>query len=105
MRRYPRHLNVAFCQGQAGDFSFGRPFDLIVCNGLVGGRFFHRPEQYAGFLASCRKCLAPGGRLFLANRFHEGARRDVEAFMRAAARAGFPMQGTWRLMHGAGLRL
>lgn len=98
MQRFPRDLNVRFQLGRAECFTFEKPLDLIVCNGLVGGRFFHDDAQYAAFLASCRPALPPDRSILLANHFHEGSRPDVERFMRYAFQAGFTVEGNWRLM-------
>ena len=95
MQRFSRDLRVRFQQGCAEHFAFETPFDIIVCNGLVGGRFFHAEEQYSAFLTSCRNSLAPQGTLLLANHFHEGSRSDVERFMQLASQAGFKVEGTW----------
>ena len=97
MRSFPRDLNVCFQQGRAECFAFEMPFDLIVCNGLVGGRFFHDDAQYAAFLTSCRACLAPNGSILLANHFHDGSKPDVMRFMRYASQASFTVEGGWRL--------
>ena len=99
MRRFPRDLNVRFQQGRAEDFAFKKPFNLIVCNGLVGGRFFYSESQYDAFLTSCRNALFPGGSILLANHFHEGSKPDVERFIRFASHAGFTVEGNWRMMH------
>lgn len=98
MQSFPRDLNVRFQQGRAEHFAFEEPFNLIVCNGLVGGRFFHDDTQYAAFLDSCRSALAPGGSILLANHFHDGSKPDVERFMRYASQAGFEVKGDWRLI-------
>ncbi|MBR4675390.1 MAG: class I SAM-dependent methyltransferase [Victivallales bacterium] len=98
MRRFPCNLNVCFQQGCAECFAFERPFDIIVCNGLVGGRFFHAEEQYSAFLVSCRNALAPQGTILLANHFHDGSRSDVERFMQLASQTGFSVEGTWHQM-------
>ena len=99
MQRFPRDFNVRFQLGRAECFAFQKPFDLIVCNGLVGGRFFHSDTQYAAFLTSCRACLAPNGSILLANHFHEGSKPDVTCFMRYASQAGFTVEGDWHMMH------
>ena len=98
MQRFPRDLNVRYQQGRAERFAFEKPFDLIICNGLVGGRFFHDEMQYTAFLSSCRNALVPDGKILLANHFHEGSKPDVECFMRYVSQAGFTLQGDWHLM-------
>lgn len=98
MQSFPRDLNVRFQQGRAEYFIFEKPFNLIVCNGLVGGRFFHANTQYAAFLNSCINALAPSGNILLANHFHEGSKPNVEQFMYYASQAGFMVKGDWRLI-------
>lgn len=52
-------------------------FDLILCNGLLGGPLVHAGgalEQVIGMLA---RRLRPGGWLLAANRFHGGWQRSV----------------------------
>ena len=98
LQRFSRDLNVHFQQGRAECFAFEKPFDLIVCNGLVGGRFFHDETQFDAFLDSCRNSLSPKGHILLANHFHEGSKPDVERFMRHASQAGFKLKGDWHLM-------
>ncbi|HOP39660.1 MAG TPA: CheR family methyltransferase, partial [Geobacteraceae bacterium] len=48
------------------------PYDIILCNGLLGGPFLHEKEMVANALASLTKRLAPGGVLLTADRFHDG---------------------------------
>lgn len=98
MRRFPSDLNVRFQQGRAEHFAFEQPYDLIICNGLVGGRFFHDDMQYAAFLDSCRNALAPSGNILLANHFHDGSKPYVERFMRYASQVGFAVKGDWHIM-------
>ena len=96
MRRFPQELNLHFQVGQAEQFILPAPVDLVVCNGLVGGRFFNQPGQFDGFLRSCQAALVPQGMVLLANHFHEGRRIWVEAFVRRARQAGFVVQGHWQ---------
>lgn len=95
LRAFPNSLPVSFNFGLADNFN-APPADVIVCNGLLGGRFFHSHENYAGFLHSCRRCLAPNGTVFIANRFHEGMRHNLLTFMKVASDAGFTVTtGNW----------
>lgn len=56
--------------------------DVIVCNGLIGGRFFNTNEQYHAFLTCCKEAGAKY--VLVANRFHEGRRPAVERFKKMA---------------------
>jgi len=76
-----------FMYGRAEEFS--GDYDVIVCNGLVGGRFFHEVPKYQAFLHCCRESLCSGGRLIIADRFHEGSQRNIERFKRMAVTWGF----------------
>jgi chemotaxis methyl-accepting protein methylase len=48
------------------------PFDLILCNGLLGGPIINKPEQLERMVANLVSLLAPGGLLLAANSFHGG---------------------------------
>lgn len=47
-------------------------FDLIVCNGLLGGPIINRPEQLELTVGSLTQLLAPNGILLAADHFHGG---------------------------------
>ncbi len=49
-----------------------RRFDLIVCNGLLGGPIIHEPSEMARVVAYLSGLLASGGVLLAANYFHAG---------------------------------
>ncbi len=54
-------------------------YDLILCNGLLGGPLLHDSEQLAGTAARLSARLKQGGILMAADRFHggwEGSRSD-----------------------------
>ncbi len=65
-----------------------RRFDLIICNGLAGGRFLKTVPQLRRLLAEMSRILAPGGLVCLANRFHAGCRTPLDEFMKMAAHSG-----------------
>lgn len=48
------------------------PYDVILCNGLLGGPFLHNKELLADAVTSLAKRLAPRGVLLAADRFHHG---------------------------------
>ena len=79
--------SAVFRRGTAEEFS--GEYDVIVCNGLVGGRFFCAESQYSAFLLSCKTSLRPGGRVLIADRFHEGSLRNLERFREIAVASGF----------------
>lgn len=87
---------VEFVRGFAESFNLKGSFDVIVCNGLVGGRFLNTESQYHAFLESFQKAMPSGGTMLLANRFHEGTRYGLYQFRRMAQHAGFEVSGEWR---------
>lgn len=48
------------------------PFDLILCNGLLGGPILNEPTILGKVTANLADRLAPGGILLAADSFHEG---------------------------------
>jgi hypothetical protein len=48
------------------------PYDLILCNGTIGGPFLHQPQQVTAALDGLTARLAPEGILCIADRFHGG---------------------------------
>ncbi|WP_129125146.1 methyltransferase domain-containing protein [Geomonas oryzae] len=64
------------------------PYDLVLCNGLLGGPLLHDPDELASAFAGLSARVAPGGLLLAADRFHAGWRQrvpdaDLIALMRA----------------------
>ena len=47
-------------------------YDLILCNGLLGGPMLHNPRRMERVVAGLVQRLRPGGLLLAADRFHEG---------------------------------
>ena len=47
-------------------------FDLIICNGLVGGPIIHGEHQLELLITNLAQLLAPGGLLLMADHFHGG---------------------------------
>ncbi|MBR5077388.1 MAG: methyltransferase domain-containing protein [Victivallales bacterium] len=95
-RRYPQTLPVTFAYGFAESYRDGSLYDVIVCNGLAGGRFLNATVKLTEFLQTCDTLLAPQGRLFIANRFHEGERPGVERLCAIARRFGWQIEGHWK---------
>ena len=79
--------NADFQLGSAEHFSGN--YDIIVCNGLIGGRFFYKESQYVAFLHCCGKALRPGGKVVISDRFHEGSKRNMERFKAISVAYGF----------------
>lgn len=50
----------------------GERYDVILCNGLLGGPLLHRREQLAMAVRSLVARLNPGGILLVADNFHHG---------------------------------
>lgn len=48
------------------------PFDLILCNGLLGGPILNRSPELERVTANLAGLLAPGGLLLVADSFHQG---------------------------------
>jgi chemotaxis methyl-accepting protein methylase len=49
-----------------------KPYDIILCNGLVGGPLLQGEETMTRAIAALAKRLRPGGILLAADRFHDG---------------------------------
>lgn len=52
-------------------------FDLIICNGLLGGPIIHRPEDMRRIVSDLSRLLAPGGLLLAADHFHGGWKKNI----------------------------
>ena len=52
-------------------------FDLILCNGLLGGPIIHRGEDLLGVAGNLAALLRPGGLLAAADRFHGGWKKRI----------------------------
>lgn len=52
-------------------------FDLIICNGLLGGPLLHQPEQLSQVLRTLAGLLSPGGVLAAADMFHAGWKKRL----------------------------
>ncbi len=94
----PACVCVHFVAGDMRRLPLRCGFHLIVANGIVGGPFLKEPGPVMRWLDAAGRLLLPGGRLSLANRFHEGSRRRIEALARRAAAAGWEVEGEPRLL-------
>jgi chemotaxis methyl-accepting protein methylase len=52
-------------------------FDVILCNGILGGPFIHDPEKLSIAVRSLARRLAKGGIMLAADRFHQGWKKKV----------------------------
>jgi SAM-dependent methyltransferase len=52
-------------------------YDLVLCNGLLGGPLMHGGQELTRAVKSLASRLAPGGVLLAADRFHAGWRQRV----------------------------
>ncbi|MBW4054118.1 MAG: chemotaxis protein CheR [Proteobacteria bacterium] len=51
------------------------PFDLILCNGLLGGPLLHEAQLVKNIVSTLAGMLAPGGIILAADSFHAGWKR------------------------------
>lgn len=54
-------------------------FDLILCNGLLGGPIIHRQPELRQVVAALAGLLAPGGILLIEDHFHGGWKKRAPA--------------------------
>ncbi|HEX9080273.1 MAG TPA: hypothetical protein VF795_11840 [Desulfuromonadaceae bacterium] len=57
----------------------GDGFDLILCNGLLGGPIVHQGEELQRVAGNLAALLRPGGLLLAADRFHGGWKKQIPA--------------------------
>jgi hypothetical protein len=55
----------------------GGAYDLVICNGLLGGPLLHEPAALASAVAGLVARMRPGGLFLAADRFHAGWKRQV----------------------------
>lgn len=72
-----RSAAITFGVGDITEPSAGEPYDLIVCNGILGGPILHVEEDVERVVGLLASRLAPGGLLLAADRFHEGWERRL----------------------------
>ena len=73
------NLSCEFYLDSVGTRSSREPYQLVLCNGLLGGPLLHAPDELASAMAGLASRLAPGGLLVAADRFHAGWRLRVPA--------------------------
>ena len=88
---YRRRIRRLFADGTAerivfyredlieGGGAAGEAYDVIVCNGLLGGPLLNEREKLAGTVGRLCARLKPGGILLAADRFHGGWKRATPA--------------------------
>lgn len=75
------------------------PYDVVVCNGLLGGPVLHEEGEVGRVIGLLAARLAPGGLLLAADRFHEGWERRLskeclrQLFVRHGLRLVEPGEG------------
>jgi SAM-dependent methyltransferase len=85
-----------FLAGDAQSAPCRGPFDIILCNGLAGGRFLHTDTAYWQLLNEFRRLLAPGGLVLLGCRFHDGREQHLLRFRELAEANDWSATGTLR---------
>ncbi len=53
-----------------------KPYDIILCNGILGGPFLHAPEMIENSIAALAKRLKSGGIILAADKFHGGWKKE-----------------------------
>lgn len=75
-------------------------FDLVLCNGLLGGPIIHGREQLDRLVGNLAQLLAPGGILLAADNFHGGWKQRCP---QGELRASFETNGLKIFEAGEGL--
>lgn len=108
-QRYQQRVAPLCKQGWAGQITFRQAdlycsslpetgFDLILCNGLLGGPLLYRSDDLATVISNLAGLLLPGGLLVLADHFHDGWKQRVSPAKLAALLAAqglCPQQQSW----------
>lgn len=77
----------------------GECFDLIICNGLLGGPIINKPQQLDRAIATLAALLKPHGLLLIADHFHGGWQQKCP---QAELRALCERNGLWVCDAGEG---
>ena len=70
-------MELKFYLDDLGTTHGGEKYDVILCNGLLGGPLMHEPAQLSAAMEALASRLLPGGVLLAADRFHAGWRQQV----------------------------
>ncbi|WP_298437128.1 chemotaxis protein CheR [Geobacter sp.] len=68
---------IGFATGELTAAECGERYDIILCNGILGGPFIHERDDLVRAVAGISRRLAAGGIVLAADRFHEGWKRSV----------------------------
>ena len=90
-------LSLLLSQGEGGS---GNGFDLIVCNGLLGGPNIHERAAMNRMVENLSQLLTPGGLLLAADNFHGGWKKKCP---HKNLRASFEQSGLNSFEAGEGL--
>jgi SAM-dependent methyltransferase len=85
-----------FMAGDAGALPLQGCFSVILCNGLVGGRFMESDISFRAVLSEFRRVLAPGGMVLVGCRFHAGREPALVRFRELAETTGWRIAGDCR---------
>jgi trans-aconitate methyltransferase len=77
-QRFPE---IDFWAADVRELRLSQRYDVIVCNGLIGGPMLYRDAELARFSKRLRELLAPGGIISIADRFHGGHRQARTRFL------------------------
>jgi hypothetical protein len=81
-------VRLEFYLDEVGELTRETRYQVILCNGLLGGPLLHEVEELERAVAALAARLEPGGVLLAADRFHAGWRLKVPAEkLRALMRA------------------
>jgi len=72
-------VTLEFYLDEVGTVGGEGNYQLILCNGLLGGPLLHEPAELERAIGALASRLAPGGVLLAADRFHAGWRLRVPA--------------------------
>lgn len=69
--------SVRFAAADLQSWEEAGQFQVILCNGVLGGPLLHDTAAMEAVVRRLARCLAPGGILLAADRFHAGWRKVV----------------------------
>jgi len=93
-------VRIHFCCADLNDPPAAEPFDLILCNGLLGGPILNRLPELERVMANLAGLLAPGGILLIADSFHKGWKQKCPQHQ---LRAFLEMNGLSTFQAGEGI--
>jgi len=80
--------NIIFEQGDILNYQYTakqlKNYNLIICNGLIAGRFMNKQKQYKKILKLFTKLITPNGLITIANNFHAGTNKQLKQFIKIA---------------------